>query len=625
MFSQWIRGSSALACLLILAGCGGGDEGGGGILPATSFSVGPQQLTITQEQGEGRQAVIDGILGSKIEGPVYIGVIDLNNTFNSDFQLEFTSNISARLTLSTQVTLPLGIRSGRLQVYACKDQRCTAQHPGSPVEIPYTVTVQPGPPAAQITPATLSLTAYVNEPITLNLEAKLSKLASGAYYFRLSDEQNLLAGQLQNISAGINSVNIGTTLTFTRSGTYSGVARLHACFDSICSSEAPGSPVALPYTLVVAPAGTLTTLPAPIGLPDWETYQGNAAHNAYVPVTLNPTRFNRRWVWTAPNSGMSLSAPVVAGGKLLVSTKVYFDPGYLYALNEADGSLAWTYDFGELPALNPPAASGDRVYIASSGHARTFLFNLNLASGALNSQTAFSAQWESYLSPTVKDGMVFNNGGYFGGLYAWSASNGEQQWYTRLPQVDGWTPAVDGSYAYAYTNNQLHLLDRNSGSLLSTTGNAAHDTRRGIVPVLTGSNSVAVATGVALVRYARSGTNLVESWRQAGSYAAEPVARGGTLYAASSGPLRVEARNEANGNLLWQWTPGLVEESYFAGNLIVTDNLAFIATRSQTFAIDLATQQTVWTFPYGGQLALSANRILYVQTGQDKIYAINVF
>ena len=36
-------------------------------------------------------------------------------------------------------------------------------------------------------------------------------------------------------------------------------------------------------------------------------------------------------------------------------------------------------------------------------------------------------------------------------MYAFNGSSGSQNWFGSVPQYDGWTPAVDGKYAYAYT------------------------------------------------------------------------------------------------------------------------------------------------------------------------------
>ena len=36
------------------------------------------------------------------------------------------------------------------------------------------------------------------------------------------------------------------------------------------------------------------------GAPEWATFQGNAAHTGYVPVTIDPNQFATRWQLAVP-------------------------------------------------------------------------------------------------------------------------------------------------------------------------------------------------------------------------------------------------------------------------------------------------------------------------------------
>ena len=64
-------------------------------------------------------------------------------------------------------------------------------------------------------------------------------------------------------------------------------------------------------------------------------------------------------------------------------------------------------------------------------------------------QAPHSAQWERYYAPTIYDGSVYVNGGYYGGMYGFDAFGGAQQWFNSLPQYDEWTPAVEADLADA--------------------------------------------------------------------------------------------------------------------------------------------------------------------------------
>ena len=86
-------------------------------------------------------------------------------------------------------------------------------------------------------------------------------------------------------------------------GHYTGTVQLHVCSDTSCTTQVGGSPLVVPYDIQVAakPANSgLTALSVQPGVPAWEMFQGNAAHTGYVPVTIDPTKFATRWLWSAP-------------------------------------------------------------------------------------------------------------------------------------------------------------------------------------------------------------------------------------------------------------------------------------------------------------------------------------
>jgi outer membrane protein assembly factor BamB len=81
----------------------------------------------------------------------------------------------------------------------------------------------------------------------------------------------------------------------------------------------------------------------------------------------------------------------------------------------------------------------------------------------------------------------------------------------------------------------------------------------------------------------------------------------------------VEARNEADGALLWIWVP---PEGTASGPIVVTDNLAFVSTSANTYAIDLASHRQVWSYPAAGSLALSSQGILFIARGDGRVSAV---
>jgi hypothetical protein len=274
-----------------------------------------------------------------------------------------------------------------------------------------------------------------------------------------------------------------------------------------------------------------------------------------------------------------------------------------------------------------------RVFVASSGHQDTFMWSFDVNDGTFKYKTPFDSQWEHYLAPVVKNGYVFTDGGGYGGMYRFKERTGQRTWFGALDQYDLWSPAVDDLYAYAYTGYSFAALDVRTGARAFTVNNPSFNWwgySINIAPVLPGDGSVVVVDGVfnygsahsnSLIRYSISGQN--ESWRVSGSFASDPVVAGGTLYVINSATNALEARSLATGQLQWSWTPGATGETVNVGNLVLTENLVFVATTSGTRAISLSTHQSVWSNPAVGHLALSSNRKLYIVSDQ-RVDAINL-
>jgi len=58
----------------------------------------------------------------------------------------------------------------------------------------------------------------------------------------------------------------------------------------------------------------------------------------------------------------------------------------------------------------------------------------------------------------------------------------------------------------------------------------------------------------------------------------KPGNRCSTLYVQNCGQLQLEARNEADGVLLWSWQPPASDDRSFVRNVVATDNLVFVST-----------------------------------------------
>lgn len=149
-----------LAVLALLSACGGG--GGGGTSPPAEVPPAPAPVTVgtpgvtalnaTVLQGQALQGVVlRGALTGGVESlegrPVYVQVVDPAELFQPTALLaveRLATGWQYSLDLRGRVLTTLGQRTGTLQVLACLDAACLQPLAGSPVRVPYDVSVVPG-------------------------------------------------------------------------------------------------------------------------------------------------------------------------------------------------------------------------------------------------------------------------------------------------------------------------------------------------------------------------------------------------------------------------------------------------------------------------------------------------
>lgn len=507
-------------------------------------------------------------------------------------------------------------------------------------------------PAMSFSPATLEASYAAGTSVAASLQATPSAPIAQALTLQVSGAANVLGGPSWSANADGSFTLSFPTSAALPAATYSGSMQVGLCLDPQCRQPLAGSPYTLAYTITVTdPYGGNTPLNRWPGVADWTTYQGNAAHTAWVPVTLNPVQFAQRWTWSAPAGA---SQPAAALSTVAVAdSQVYLTAGHeLYALKEQDGTVSWVRDFSTVSAdpggpfyptaLNPPAAQPGQVYVTTSGQQGTFFWILSSADGSVASQTPFAAQFERYLAPTPFGADLYQDGGEYGGMYSFDATSGAQVFFAPLAQFDEYTPAVDARYAYAYLGSvnpgapaQLYVLDH-SGALQFSIADPSYawsGYSMQCAPVLGATNSVfAVNLGNAaansLVDFDTASRSV--AWAVPGPFSGSPAYANGVVYALNTSPLQLEARSESGGALLWHWTPQQPGETAFVGDVLLTNNLLFASTNVATYAIDLATHSSVWSIAVPGRLALSANGVLYIVAGPSNaspgggITAINV-
>lgn len=539
-------------------------------------------------------------------------------------------------------TLPAGLTldtaSGQISgtpttTTAAATYTVTAQNSGGSTTFPLSITVI----SVTTSPSKVSRMVVASTSAVITLSVTPQNFAfSGNLTATANDSANVFAPAVSAVASG-NSYSLSlSTWTRTPPGHYTGTVAVSLCSDTACANPQQVPSVTIPYDIYVLstssawPGNNLTALAAWSNVPDWTMFQGNAAHTGYVPAQLDPNSFSTRWQTPAldiPVSwGANLNTLTTSDGQLFIGGR-----DMLYARKEFDGTTVWQYDFSGLtdPSVNPPAVANGVVYVAAGQQQSTYMFAFNSADGSLVFKSQMSSQWEQYLAPTIGPDGIYTNAGTYGGLYGFDTT-GRQLFFASMPQQSQWTPAVDANAVYTYTGDALRVLDPTTGVVRTT---IVDPTFNNYIYVINGSAVLGDSGYVFAANYANVilngggiGNTLLAfnlplntlAWKSAGDYPGTPAYNAGVLYATNNNPVRLEARAESDGTLLWSWTPPQAGDTEFYSETLLTKNLIFVSTNLATYAIDSSTHKTVWSYPLTGKLALSQNGILYIEGRQSQ-------
>jgi outer membrane protein assembly factor BamB len=357
----------------------------------------------------------------------------------------------------------------------------------------------------------------------------------------------------------------------------------------------------------------------------WPTYQADARHTGYVPNAYDPETFSLRWE-AVVRSGFPLNPVTGAEGRVFASIVQYFDSGpSLFALDAKDGELIWSRDFGEVFSVNPPAWAHGNVYVQTGSGSGGWLHAFDAASGTRFLRAPFEAQFERYYAPVLEDGSAYVNAGTYGGMYAFDAFSGRREWSAGLSQYDEWTPAIMGDTAYAFLGRSvfysagLYVLDRHSGQRRRFIPDPnfvwAGWSMRSAPVILDDRDVIAVHDGRVL-RFDVGGENV--AWEHLDQYVGQPTVARGTIHVINGD--HVEALDLSSGTELWRWTPPPGEGGP-TGTMIVTDSHLFVSTTVAVHAVDLSTQESSWSYPAAGWIALADDN-LYIARADGTLTAL---
>jgi hypothetical protein len=347
---------------------------------------------------------------------------------------------------------------------------------------------------------------------------------------------------------------------------------------------------------------------------DWKTFGNGPSHTGYWPEALAQCQFVPDWTATLSEN---LQQVAVGRGRVFVTPQQYFTQAWLTALDENTGAVLWNYAFNNCYSINPPTYDDGHVYVQRGNHSTdTQLWSFYAQSGVPYWVTPHSAQWEAYMAPTIAEGKVWVDGGYYGGMYGFQQSDGVQLFYQGMPQYDGWTPTYYAGKIYSWVAGFLTQHDPLSGQPLwvANLGWNWQGWTMGRTSAITNGRAYLVGNPNL---YAVDLTTHRLSWSVAGNFNGTPAVANGVVYALSGG--FVKAYDAWDGSYIGVF----VGEANLLDQPIATDDLLMFSSPSHTYVYDQSSYQNLLTIPFGGHLSF-ANRRLYIatSTGAVRTYAV---
>ena len=134
----------ALFLVVALAACGGG---GGGSDGGAALTFSPATVTANVASGTSATITVRATATdtSIFSGTVYVYIVDSAHVLTSSVELTSVDSRTVSATIHTLPTLAAGRYQGTFQIHLCNDASCASQVRGSPVPLPYDLTITPAP------------------------------------------------------------------------------------------------------------------------------------------------------------------------------------------------------------------------------------------------------------------------------------------------------------------------------------------------------------------------------------------------------------------------------------------------------------------------------------------------
>jgi PQQ-like domain len=363
-------------------------------------------------------------------------------------------------------------------------------------------------------------------------------------------------------------------------------------------------------------------------------FQVNAAHTGAVSDSVNPASITPSWTVTASSLGVQSLVPGVVGDGSNVyftayvsnsTTQGFFENYAVFAVNQVSGGTAWEY--GHTTYFTPasaPSILGGVVYSQFGGNSTISggtqanwanMVGLRAANGQQIFATPYASQFTTGNQPTISGNQVFGIAGVFGGMQGYNASTGATQWFAQLPQQVQLIPAADASNLYIYFGipgggSKLYAINQVTGAIAYTIPDPLGFATPTNANVVLGNQNDALVHGALtsasgdIISFDLS--NQAIRWRVDVNATGDMAVVNGKVYVPSGDAVFIY--DEASGKLLGQMTAG--SGVNLTSNTLVTSNVLFVSSATETYGFDLTTLAELWSVNDGGQLSWENGTLL---------------
>jgi outer membrane protein assembly factor BamB len=322
-------------------------------------------------------------------------------------------------------------------------------------------------------------------------------------------------------------------------------------------------------------------------------YQIDYAHSGYA-VFADPVTFPGSPAWSVTLNA-PVSYPLIAGGEVFVTTQgPETGPAALYALNQQTGSIVWgpialpgTYNWSKHAYDN-----GKIFVINTDGLLRSF----DAATGQAGWSTQLRGQNLFESAPTAANGIVYVDGAGEGAtLYAVDESNGNVLWTASVNGTQS-SPAVSSDGVFVTFPCQAYKFDPITGSALWHYDGGCEGG---------GGEAPAYANGLLYMRNPPNPPGLIfdaATGALTGSFTATPIPAFSTqtgFFLVSYGALT--AIDLSTNNVLWSFTG---DGALALAPIVINQVVVVGSTSGNVYALDAATGSLIWSGSAGSGIGV---------------------